>query len=172
MLARLRREFIAITMLLVGLVLVGVLGMSFVSNALTLRSITSRILDRALEGRGVEVLLGVPREVAADEEAALVSGAGVDRDERLARARHHGVRPGDALPQLAGDGERRHVRHAAHKAHGHVGAQRERGPYSHAISPRSAVTCPTRSSRATTGTPACARKRSGSCMRSSIGTST
>ena len=42
MLARLRREFIAITMLLVGLVLMGVLGMIFVSNAATLRSVTSR----------------------------------------------------------------------------------------------------------------------------------
>ena len=50
MLARLRREFIAITMLLVGLVLVGVLGMMFVSNAMTLRSVTTRILDRAIEG--------------------------------------------------------------------------------------------------------------------------
>ena len=39
MLARLRREFIAITMLLVGLVLVGVIGMTFVTNALTLLGI-------------------------------------------------------------------------------------------------------------------------------------
>ena len=58
MLARLRREFIAITMLLVGLVLVGVLGMTFVTNALTLRSVTSRILDRALEGDRTAAQIG------------------------------------------------------------------------------------------------------------------
>ena len=58
MLARLRREFIAITMLLVGLVLIGVLGMIFVSNAATLRSVTSRILDRALEGNITSAQIG------------------------------------------------------------------------------------------------------------------
>ena len=58
MLARLRREFIAITMLLVGLVLIGVLGMIFVSNAATLRSVTSRILDRALEGNVTSAQIG------------------------------------------------------------------------------------------------------------------
>ena len=79
MLARLRREFIAITMLLVGLVLMGVLGMIFVSNAATLRSVTSRILDRALEGsvtsaqigdttgeQSAEIMLAVVVELAPD----------------------------------------------------------------------------------------------------------
>ncbi len=79
MLARLRREFIAITMLLVGLVLMGVLSMIFVSNAATLRSVTSRILDRALEGsvtsaqigdttgeQSAEIMLAVVVELAPD----------------------------------------------------------------------------------------------------------
>lgn len=69
MLARLRREFIAITMLLVGLVLVGVLGMSFVSNALTLRSITSRILDRALEGDITSAQIG---DTTGEQSAAVM----------------------------------------------------------------------------------------------------
>lgn len=54
MLKRLRREFIAITMLLVGLVLAGVLGISFFANAASLRAGADRILDRAVE-RGVSV---------------------------------------------------------------------------------------------------------------------
>lgn len=79
MLARLRREFIAITMLLVGLVLIGVLGMIFVSNALTLRAVTTRILDRAIEGditsaqigdttgeQSAEIMLAVVVELAPD----------------------------------------------------------------------------------------------------------
>lgn len=81
MLARLRREFIAITMLLVGLVLVGVLGMIFVSNAMTLRSVTARILDRALEGditsaqigdttgeQSAEIMLAVVVELSPEGE--------------------------------------------------------------------------------------------------------
>ena len=40
MLARLRREFIAISMLLVGLVLAGVLGSSLLSNAMVQRTVT------------------------------------------------------------------------------------------------------------------------------------
>ena len=48
MLARLRREFIAISMLLVGLVLIGVLGMTLFTNAMTLRSVTTRILSKAI----------------------------------------------------------------------------------------------------------------------------
>ena len=79
MLARLRREFIAITMLLVGMVLIGVLGMIFVSNALTLRAVTTRILDRAIEGditsaqigdttgeQSAEIMLAVVVELAPD----------------------------------------------------------------------------------------------------------
>lgn len=54
MLKRLRREFIAITMLLVGLVLAGVLGITFFANAASLRAGADRILDRAVE-RGVSV---------------------------------------------------------------------------------------------------------------------
>lgn len=54
MLKRLRREFIAITMLLVGLVLAGVLGITLVANAASLRAGADRILDRAVE-RGVSV---------------------------------------------------------------------------------------------------------------------
>ena len=90
MLARLRREFIAITMLLVGLVMFGVLGAVFVSNALTLRSVTERILDRAIEGditsaqigdttgeQSAEVMLAVVVEIAPDGTALALSGSPV-----------------------------------------------------------------------------------------------
>lgn len=91
MLARLRREFIAITMLLVGLVLVGVLGMTFVTNALTLRSVTSRILDRALEGditsaqigdttgeQSAEIMLAVIIELSDDGSLLGLGGSPVE----------------------------------------------------------------------------------------------
>ena len=91
MLARLRREFIAITMLLVGLVLVGVLGMTFVTNALTLRSVTSRILDRALEGditsaqigdttgeQSAEIMLAVVIELSDDGSLLGLGGSPVE----------------------------------------------------------------------------------------------
>lgn len=58
MLARLRREFIAITMLLVGLVLAGVLGISLLSNVLTQRDHTAAVLDRALAGKIDDAELG------------------------------------------------------------------------------------------------------------------
>ena len=48
MLKRLRRKFTAITMLLVGLVLAGVLGSSLFSSALTQRGIVVQILQRAI----------------------------------------------------------------------------------------------------------------------------
>ena len=48
MLTRLRRELIAITMLLVGLVLLVVLGSSLASSALTQRAITRGTLERAI----------------------------------------------------------------------------------------------------------------------------
>lgn len=79
MLARLRRKFIAITMLLVGLVLAGVLGVSLVSNAMTLNSLTTRVLKRAIEGevavaqigdstgeQGADSMLAITVEVLAD----------------------------------------------------------------------------------------------------------
>ncbi|MDM8270934.1 sensor histidine kinase [Thermophilibacter provencensis] len=58
MLAKLRREFIAISMLLVGLVLAGVLGSSLLSNAMMQRSVTMEILKRALQGQIEDVTLG------------------------------------------------------------------------------------------------------------------
>lgn len=58
MLAKLRREFIAITMLLVGLVLVAVFGLTLLSNALTLKSATARTLSRAIEGEITSVTIG------------------------------------------------------------------------------------------------------------------
>ena len=121
---------------------------------------------------GVEAPFRVPHKVAANEDTLVVAGARVTAPERLPARRDHLVRPAHAGAQLAGDAERTHVRHARHVAHRHRRAQRERRPYSHATSPRSAVTWPTRSSRGVTATPACVRKRSGSCMRSSIGTIT
>ena len=79
MLARLRRKFIAITMLLVGLVLAGVLGVSLVSNAMTLNALTTRVLKRAIEGevavaqigdstgeQGADSMLAITVEVLAD----------------------------------------------------------------------------------------------------------
>lgn len=50
MLARLRREFVAIAMLIVGVVLAGVLGASFFSTVLSQRALTSEVLDRVLSG--------------------------------------------------------------------------------------------------------------------------
>lgn len=84
MLARLRREFIAITMLLVGLVLVGVLGMMFVSNAMTLRSVTTRILDRAIEGDITSAQIG---DTTGEQSAEIMLAVVVELD--------HGGRPLD-----------------------------------------------------------------------------
>ncbi|WP_455136211.1 sensor histidine kinase [Thermophilibacter sp.] len=78
MLRRLRRELIAITMLLVGLVLAGVLGTALVSSALTSQQMTTRVLKRALRGEivsasfgdadggGADVMLAITVDVSAD----------------------------------------------------------------------------------------------------------
>ncbi|MBM6774103.1 ATP-binding protein [Olsenella profusa] len=67
MLARLRRELIAITMALVGLVLAGVLGFSLLSNAATLHAQTAKVLQRALAGDIQNAELGdVTGEQGAD----------------------------------------------------------------------------------------------------------
>ena len=58
MLRRLRRKFIAITMLLVGLVLAGVLGSTLLSSAMMERTMTLEILQRAIEGQIDDVRLG------------------------------------------------------------------------------------------------------------------
>lgn len=58
MLARLRRKLIAITMLLVGLVLAGVLGSSLFSSALMQRGIVTDILERALSDGAAAVTVG------------------------------------------------------------------------------------------------------------------
>lgn len=71
MLSRLRRELIAITMLLTGLVLVGVLGTSLVSSYLTERAVTARILERALEGEVVEARFGDTGDRASDVMLAI-----------------------------------------------------------------------------------------------------
>lgn len=52
MLARLRREFVAITMALVGLVLIAALGSTLVSSVTTQDAVTSALLKRALAGEG------------------------------------------------------------------------------------------------------------------------
>lgn len=58
MLKRLRRKFTAITMLLVGLVLAGVLGSSLFSSALTQRGIVVQILQRAITDGIATVTVG------------------------------------------------------------------------------------------------------------------
>ena len=58
MLRRLRRELIAITMLLVGLVLAGVLGVALVSASLTEQAMTRRVLERSLAGEVVTATFG------------------------------------------------------------------------------------------------------------------
>lgn len=91
MLARLRREFIAITMLLVGLVLISVQGMSLASTSATLHSVTERILDRAINGdiisaqigdttgeQSAEVMLAVIVELAPDGTLLSVGGSALD----------------------------------------------------------------------------------------------
>ena len=97
MLARLRREFIAITMLLVGLVLIGVLGMTLFTNAMTLRSVTTRILSKAIAGditsaqigdttgeRSAEVMLAVVVDVRRDGTTTIIGDSPLEiSPERL-----------------------------------------------------------------------------------------
>lgn len=97
MLARLRREFIAITMLLVGLVLIGVLGMTLFTNAMTLRSITSRILSKAIAGditsaqigdttgeQSAEIMLAVVIDVRRDGTTTIIGDSPLEiSPERL-----------------------------------------------------------------------------------------
>ena len=91
MLAKLRREFVAITMVLVGLVLLGVLGSSFASSAVTQRDLTRQALERALEGDvsgvrfgdstgqdGPDVMLTVTLNVYWDGSAEKVSDSLLD----------------------------------------------------------------------------------------------
>lgn len=79
MLRRLRRKFTAITMLLVGLVLAGVLGSSLFSSALTQRGIVVQILERAItegiatatvgdssDSQSAELMLAVVVDVTQD----------------------------------------------------------------------------------------------------------
>lgn len=97
MLAWLRREFIAITMLLVGLVLIGVLGMTLFTNAMTLRSVTTRILSKAIAGditsaqigdttgeRSAEVMLAVVVDVRRDGTTTIIGDSPLEiSPERL-----------------------------------------------------------------------------------------
>ena len=97
MLARLRREFIAITMLLVGLVLIGVLGMTLFTNAMTLRSVTSRILSKAIAGditsaqigdttgeQSAEIMLAVVVDVRRDGTTTIIGDSPLEiSPERL-----------------------------------------------------------------------------------------
>lgn len=88
MLARLRREFVAIMMLVSGLVLAGVLGTALASTYTTQRAITENLLERALAGdvgspqmgdatgeQSADVMLTVVLDVASDGSAmAYVNG--------------------------------------------------------------------------------------------------
>lgn len=75
MLARLRREFIAISMLLVGLVLIGVLGMTLFTNAMTLRSVTTRILSKAIAGDITSAQIG---DTTGEQSAEMMLAVVVD----------------------------------------------------------------------------------------------
>lgn len=114
MLARLRREFIAITMLLVGLVLIGVLGMTLLTNTMTLRSVTSRILSRALEGditsaqigdttgeQSAEIMLAVVVDVHADGTRTVIGDSPLEispgrLDDVIDEVMHSVVDEGDS----------------------------------------------------------------------------
>ena len=75
MLKRLRRKFIAITMLLVGLVLAAVLGSSLFSSALTQRGIVTEILERALSNGVVAATIG---DTTGEQSAELMLAVVVD----------------------------------------------------------------------------------------------
>ena len=75
MLKRLRRKFIAITMLLVGLVLAGVLGSSLFSSALTQRGIVTQILERALSDGVAAATIG---DTSGEQSAELMLAVVVD----------------------------------------------------------------------------------------------
>lgn len=75
MLRRLRRKFIAITMLLVGLVLAAVLGSSLFSSALTQRGIVTQILERALEDGVAAATIG---DTSGEQSADLMLAVVVD----------------------------------------------------------------------------------------------
>lgn len=75
MLKRLRRKFIAITMLLVGLVLAAVLGSSLFSSALTQRGIVTEILERALSDGVAAATIG---DTSGEQSAELMLAVVVD----------------------------------------------------------------------------------------------
>lgn len=75
MLARLRREFVAIMMLVSGLVLAGVLGTALFTTHMTQRAITESLLERALEGDVSTPLIG---DSTGEQSADVVLAAIVD----------------------------------------------------------------------------------------------
>ena len=75
MLKRLRRKFIAITMLLVGLVLAAVLGSSLFSSALTQHGIVTEILQRALTDGVAAATIG---DTSGEQSAELMLAVVVD----------------------------------------------------------------------------------------------
>ena len=75
MLARLHREFIAITMLVGGLVLAGVLGSALISAHMTQRALTASLLERALAGEVSTPLIG---DATGEQSAELMLAAVVD----------------------------------------------------------------------------------------------
>lgn len=111
MLAKLRREFVAIIMVLVGLVLLGVLGSSFASSAVTQRDLTRQALERALEGDvsgvrfgdstgqdGPDVMLTVTLDVYWDGSAKKVSDSLLDiGDDTLEDVLNEVMASGDSL---------------------------------------------------------------------------
>lgn len=83
MLARLRREFVAITMALVGLVLVVALGSTLVTSVATQRALTRQVLEQALLGQvspqigvggsqGADVALTITVDVSADGTSVVI----------------------------------------------------------------------------------------------------
>ena len=75
MLTRLRREFVAIMMLVSGLVLAGVLGTALFTTHMTQRALTESLLERALEGDVSTPLIG---DSTGEQSADVMLAAIVD----------------------------------------------------------------------------------------------
>ena len=86
MLKRLRRKFCAITLLLVGLVLVAALGSTFVSAANTQGEITRSMLEKSLDSLCSEVAL---QEALAQTDALENLGTTIASDGRNTHLSHN-----------------------------------------------------------------------------------
>lgn len=86
-------------MLLVGLVLIGVLGMSLLTNVMTLRSITSRILENAIAGTITSAKIG---DTTGEQSADMMLAVVVER-YRDGTTVAHGDSPLEISPDILDD---------------------------------------------------------------------